>query len=141
MLVNVFIHFLIIHFLKLFAVYNDGVLCMDIIQDAWSPCHNVCTILTSIQVSFLSSTPLPLVARLTHAGVEYGMYMVHWSKEESYCSHFLPTQTQRVLQILRLLTYSSMIFRLITGWWLEVCFIYPWKKTLSVNHKTKSGRH
>ena len=33
-----------------FAVYADGTLCMDIIQDAWSPCHNVSTILTSIQV-------------------------------------------------------------------------------------------
>ncbi|KAJ4770906.1 ubiquitin-conjugating enzyme E2 [Rhynchospora pubera] len=31
-------------------VYSDGTLCMDIIQDAWSPCHNVSTILTSIQV-------------------------------------------------------------------------------------------
>ncbi|KAL2906631.1 Ubiquitin-conjugating enzyme E2 2 [Bienertia sinuspersici] len=30
-------------------VYHDGTLCMDIIQDAWSPCHNVATILTSIQ--------------------------------------------------------------------------------------------
>eukprot|EP00891_Asterochloris_glomerata_P007567 jgi/Astpho2/7567/Aster-02473 len=30
-------------------VYGDGTLCLDIIQDAWSPCHNVCTILTSIQ--------------------------------------------------------------------------------------------
>ena len=26
---------------------------MDIIQDAWSPCHNVSTILTSIQVTSL----------------------------------------------------------------------------------------
>lgn len=32
------------------TVYHDGTLCMDIIQDAWSPCHNVATILTSIQV-------------------------------------------------------------------------------------------
>lgn len=30
-------------------VYSDGTLCMDIIQDQWSPCHNVCTLLTSIQ--------------------------------------------------------------------------------------------
>ena len=30
-------------------VYTDGTLCMDIIQDQWSPCHNVSTILTSIQ--------------------------------------------------------------------------------------------
>ena len=24
-------------------VYSDGTLCMDIIQDQWSPIHNVCT--------------------------------------------------------------------------------------------------
>lgn len=30
-------------------VYSDGTLCLDIIQDQWSPCHNVCSILTSVQ--------------------------------------------------------------------------------------------
>lgn len=30
-------------------VYTDGTLCMDTIQDCWSPCHNVNSILTSIQ--------------------------------------------------------------------------------------------
>jgi ubiquitin-conjugating enzyme E2 A len=30
-------------------VYTDGTLCMDIIQDQWSPCHNICTLLTSVQ--------------------------------------------------------------------------------------------
>lgn len=30
-------------------VYQDGTLCMDIIQDQWSPCHNICTLLTSVQ--------------------------------------------------------------------------------------------
>jgi hypothetical protein len=34
-----------------FAVYSDGTLCMDVLQDKWSPCQNVSTILTSIQVS------------------------------------------------------------------------------------------
>ncbi|KAJ7567481.1 hypothetical protein O6H91_02G149900 [Diphasiastrum complanatum] len=38
-------------------VYNDGTLCMDIIQDAWSPCHNVCTILTSIQSLLTDPNP------------------------------------------------------------------------------------
>ncbi len=38
-------------------VYSDGTLCMDIIQDAWSPIHNVCTLLTSIQVG-LAKRPL-----------------------------------------------------------------------------------
>lgn len=31
------------------AVYTDGTLCMDLLQDQWSPCHNICTLLTSIQ--------------------------------------------------------------------------------------------
>ncbi|KAF5834871.1 ubiquitin-conjugating enzyme/RWD-like protein, partial [Dunaliella salina] len=30
-------------------VYTDGSLCLDIIQDAWSPIHTVSTLLTSIQ--------------------------------------------------------------------------------------------
>lgn len=30
-------------------IYSDGNICLDIIQDKWSPCHNVCTILMSIQ--------------------------------------------------------------------------------------------
>lgn len=31
-------------------VYTDGTLCLDIIQDKWSPIYTVNTILTSIQV-------------------------------------------------------------------------------------------
>lgn len=30
-------------------VYADGNLCLDLLQDQWSPCHNICTLLTSIQ--------------------------------------------------------------------------------------------
>lgn len=30
-------------------VYASGELCLDIIQDKWSPCHNVNSILTSVQ--------------------------------------------------------------------------------------------
>ncbi|KAK9865992.1 hypothetical protein WJX84_006339 [Apatococcus fuscideae] len=30
-------------------VYADGTLCLDIIQDKWSPIHSVSTILTSVQ--------------------------------------------------------------------------------------------
>lgn len=30
-------------------IYSDGNICLDIIQDKWSPCHNICTILMSIQ--------------------------------------------------------------------------------------------
>ncbi|RZC44466.1 hypothetical protein C5167_037422 [Papaver somniferum] len=39
------------------TVYQDGTLCMDIIQDAWSPCHNVCTILTSVQSLLTDPNP------------------------------------------------------------------------------------
>lgn len=38
-------------------VYTDGTLCMDIIQDQWSPCHNICTILTSIQSLLCDPNP------------------------------------------------------------------------------------
>ncbi len=38
-------------------VYSDGTLCMDIIQDQWSPCHNICTILTSIQSLLCDPNP------------------------------------------------------------------------------------
>jgi len=31
------------------SVYSDGTLCLDLLQDTWSPCHNICTLLTSIQ--------------------------------------------------------------------------------------------
>mmetsp|Transcript_493 Transcript_493/g.1515 ORF Transcript_493/g.1515 Transcript_493/m.1515 type:complete len:153 (-) Transcript_493:410-868(-) len=30
-------------------VYPDGTICMDLIQDQWSPCHNTGTLLASIQ--------------------------------------------------------------------------------------------
>lgn len=33
-----------------FLVYSDGSLCLDILQDKWTPIHTVSTILTSIQV-------------------------------------------------------------------------------------------
>lgn len=55
-----------------YAVYHDGTLCMDIIQDAWSPCHNVSTILTSIQVIFKSHnsfTYLPVIIHEGNAGL------------------------------------------------------------------------
>lgn len=32
-----------------YAVYNDGSICLDILQKAWSPIYNVSAILTSIQ--------------------------------------------------------------------------------------------
>mmetsp|Transcript_21805 Transcript_21805/g.37216 ORF Transcript_21805/g.37216 Transcript_21805/m.37216 type:complete len:159 (+) Transcript_21805:193-669(+) len=38
-------------------VYQDGTLCMDIIQDQWSPCHNICTLLTSIQSLLTDPNP------------------------------------------------------------------------------------
>ncbi|RMZ54844.1 hypothetical protein APUTEX25_000361 [Auxenochlorella protothecoides] len=38
-------------------VYADGTLCMDIIQDQWSPCHSVCSILTSVQSLLTDPNP------------------------------------------------------------------------------------
>lgn len=35
------------------AVYADGGICLDILQNRWSPTYDVSSILTSIQVSFL----------------------------------------------------------------------------------------
>jgi ubiquitin-protein ligase len=34
----------------LFAVYADGSICLDILQNQWSPIYDVAAILTSIQV-------------------------------------------------------------------------------------------
>ncbi len=39
------------------AVYKDGTLCLDIIQDAWSPVYTVSTILTSIQSLLTDPNP------------------------------------------------------------------------------------
>jgi len=30
-------------------VYDDGGLCLDVIQERWSPCQNICSVLLSIQ--------------------------------------------------------------------------------------------
>eukprot|EP00008_Paramoeba_atlantica_P003000 CAMPEP_0201488850 /NCGR_PEP_ID=MMETSP0151_2-20130828/19849_1 /ASSEMBLY_ACC=CAM_ASM_000257 /TAXON_ID=200890 /ORGANISM="Paramoeba atlantica, Strain 621/1 / CCAP 1560/9" /LENGTH=161 /DNA_ID=CAMNT_0047874235 /DNA_START=33 /DNA_END=518 /DNA_ORIENTATION=- len=38
-------------------VYSDGTLCLDIIQDKWSPAFSVSTILTSIQSLFNDPNP------------------------------------------------------------------------------------
>eukprot|EP01118_Nematostelium_gracile_P004240 TRINITY_DN14979_c0_g1_i1.p1 TRINITY_DN14979_c0_g1~~TRINITY_DN14979_c0_g1_i1.p1 ORF type:complete len:160 (-),score=30.57 TRINITY_DN14979_c0_g1_i1:48-527(-) len=38
-------------------VYGDGSLCLDIIQDKWSPTYTVCTLLTSIQSLLTDPNP------------------------------------------------------------------------------------
>mmetsp|Transcript_25622 Transcript_25622/g.39945 ORF Transcript_25622/g.39945 Transcript_25622/m.39945 type:complete len:158 (-) Transcript_25622:175-648(-) len=38
-------------------VYSDGTLCLDIIQDKWSPAYSVSTILTSVQSLFNDPNP------------------------------------------------------------------------------------
>jgi ubiquitin-conjugating enzyme E2 A len=38
-----------------FAVYQDGRICLDILQSQWSPIYDVAAILTSIQVCYLRS--------------------------------------------------------------------------------------
>ena len=48
-------------------VYSDGTLCMDIIQDQWSPIHNVCTLLTSIQSLLTDPNPSSPATRRLHS--------------------------------------------------------------------------
>ncbi|GHP01260.1 hypothetical protein PPROV_000001600 [Pycnococcus provasolii] len=38
-------------------VYTDGTLCLDLLQDQWSPCHNVSSLLTSIQSLLTDPNP------------------------------------------------------------------------------------
>ena len=45
------------------AVYADGGICLDILQNQWSPIYDVSAILTSIQVRGLSRSPLSRVPR------------------------------------------------------------------------------
>eukprot|EP00983_Pelagomonas_calceolata_P122611 1160922-Pelagomonas_calceolata.AAC.5 len=45
-----------IHPLHASAVYADGGICLDILQNQWSPIYDVSAILTSIQVSLLKHT-------------------------------------------------------------------------------------
>lgn len=51
---TVFLDMISIRLVSAISVYNDGTLCMDIIQDQWSPCHSVSTLLTSVQVTILA---------------------------------------------------------------------------------------
>ena len=59
-MVNLFTNFnlkmmLFWHIIYLFKVYADGGICLDILQNRWSPTYDVSAILTSIQVSIFSS--------------------------------------------------------------------------------------
>ena len=40
-----------------FSVYADGSICLDILQNRWSPTYDVSAILTSIQVRYYPLTP------------------------------------------------------------------------------------
>lgn len=40
------------------AVYADGAICLDILQNQWSPIYDVAAILTSIQVNTMSMTTM-----------------------------------------------------------------------------------
>lgn len=39
------------------AVYNDGQICLDILQNQWSPIYDICSILTSIQSLLCDPNP------------------------------------------------------------------------------------
>mmetsp|Transcript_13435 Transcript_13435/g.24098 ORF Transcript_13435/g.24098 Transcript_13435/m.24098 type:complete len:158 (-) Transcript_13435:96-569(-) len=55
-------------------VYNDGTLCLDIIQDRWSPIYTVTSILTSIQSLLTDPNPAspanPEAAQLLGSDIE-----------------------------------------------------------------------
>ena len=38
-------------------VYNDGGICLDILQNQWSPIYDICSILTSIQSLLCDPNP------------------------------------------------------------------------------------
>jgi len=65
-------------------VYSDGTLCMDIIQDQWSPCHNICTILTSIQS--LLCDPNPASPANPEAAQQYQNDRQSYNKRVRRCS-------------------------------------------------------
>ena len=48
--------FFIVTFFLWPAVYADGSICLDILQNQWSPIYDVAAILTSIQVQEISSS-------------------------------------------------------------------------------------
>jgi ubiquitin-protein ligase len=47
-------------------VYADGGICLDILQNRWSPTYDVSAILTSIQVSFLLLIHLDTISEIQH---------------------------------------------------------------------------
>lgn len=58
-------------------VYADGSICLDILQNQWSPIYDVAAILTSIQVCFF--TTLFLCRRETrHFLLLYDIYHNEW---------------------------------------------------------------
>ena len=54
----------------LFAVYADGGICLDILQNQWSPIYDVSAILTSIQVGFAVRISLPKLPAVTPCATE-----------------------------------------------------------------------
>lgn len=56
-LANVLVANATIYMLPLFAVYNDGQICLDILQNQWSPIYDISAILTSIQSLLCDPNP------------------------------------------------------------------------------------
>jgi len=42
--------FFVFKYFFILKVYNDGAICLDILQNQWSPIYDISAILTSIQV-------------------------------------------------------------------------------------------
>lgn len=56
------------------SVYADGSICLDILQNQWSPIYDVAAILTSIQASVLFSLPVQK---------EWYIWYISWSQSNS----------------------------------------------------------
>ena len=64
------------------TVYADGSICLDILQNRWSPTYDVSSILTSIQVILLINADQPLILFQVRAFLDTGLklFSLNWSK-------------------------------------------------------------
>ncbi|KAL5556726.1 hypothetical protein UlMin_038962 [Ulmus minor] len=82
-------------------VYLDGTICMDIIQDAWSPCQNVSTILSSVQSLLTDPNPAspanPEAAEFYQHDIQaYNMYVNMLMNRNSFFAIMFSLKLNRV---------------------------------------------
>lgn len=113
------------------AVYADGGICLDILQNQWSPIYDVSAILTSIQVQGLDLTTL---ASVFVAGCYEQSYF--WFKKRSrtlsdlslwaFCSLCCVTQTPTRQQTQRLHGCTAKTGRFQLLWNRTYCHRHVW---------------